>query len=91
MWGDLRTIKSLVFPARRDLADSLLPQINLVINILKWARLCTLLQIAHTFDAIKMSDDGLHPRFMGLTGRPLSTAVSVVATTGFLLFGYDRE
>lgn len=39
MWGDLRTIKSLVFPAWRDLADSLLPQINLVIHILKWARL----------------------------------------------------
>jgi sugar porter (SP) family MFS transporter len=36
-----------------------------------------------------MSDDQ-HPRFMGLTGRPLSTAVSVVATTGFLLFGYDQ-
>lgn len=31
-----------------------------------------------------------HPRFMGLTGRPLSLAVSVVATTGFLLFGYDQ-
>jgi hypothetical protein len=28
---------------------------------------------------------------MGLTGRPLSLAVSVVATTGFLLFGYDRK
>lgn len=27
---------------------------------------------------------------MGLTGRPLSLAVSVVATTGFLLFGYDQ-
>lgn len=37
-----------------------------------------------------MADDVQHPRFMGLTGRPLSTAVSVVATTGFLLFGYDR-
>ena len=31
------------------------------------------------------------PRFMGLTGRPLSLAVSAVATTGFLLFGYDRK
>ncbi|KAI0016969.1 general substrate transporter [Xylariomycetidae sp. FL0641] len=30
------------------------------------------------------------PRFMGLTGRPLSLAVSAVATTGFLLFGYDQ-
>ncbi|KAL9058952.1 MAG: hypothetical protein Q9162_001510 [Coniocarpon cinnabarinum] len=30
------------------------------------------------------------PRFMGLTGKPLSLAVSTVATTGFLLFGYDQ-
>ncbi|CAL8582212.1 hypothetical protein XPA_007882 [Xanthoria parietina] len=30
------------------------------------------------------------PTFMGLTGRPLSLAVSTVATTGFLLFGYDQ-
>jgi hypothetical protein len=28
--------------------------------------------------------------YMGLRGRPLSMAVSVVATTGFLLFGYDQ-
>ncbi|KAI9844353.1 MAG: hypothetical protein M1837_005657 [Sclerophora amabilis] len=28
--------------------------------------------------------------FMGLTGRPLSLAVSTVCTTGFLLFGYDQ-
>lgn len=27
---------------------------------------------------------------MGLTGRPLSVTVSAVATTGFLLFGYDQ-
>ena len=27
---------------------------------------------------------------MGLRGRPLSLAVSTVATTGFLLFGYDQ-
>ena len=27
---------------------------------------------------------------MGLTGRPLSLTVSSVATTGFLLFGYDQ-
>jgi sugar porter (SP) family MFS transporter len=27
---------------------------------------------------------------MGLTGRPLSLAVSIIATTGFLLFGYDQ-
>ncbi|KAH6647678.1 general substrate transporter [Truncatella angustata] len=30
------------------------------------------------------------PKFMGLTGRPLSLMVSTVATTGFLLFGYDQ-
>ena len=27
---------------------------------------------------------------MGLTGRPLSLMVSTVATTGFVLFGYDQ-
>lgn len=31
------------------------------------------------------------PRFGGLTGRPLSICVTIVATCGFLLFGYDRE
>ena len=30
------------------------------------------------------------PTFMGLTGRPLSLMVSTVATTGFVLFGYDQ-
>ena len=30
------------------------------------------------------------PRFMGLAGHPLSLAVSTVATTGFVLFGYDQ-
>jgi len=30
------------------------------------------------------------PKFMGLTGHPLSLAVSTVATTGFVLFGYDQ-
>ncbi|KUI63540.1 Sugar transporter STL1 [Cytospora mali] len=30
------------------------------------------------------------PKFCGLTGRPLSVLVSVVATTGFVLFGYDQ-
>ncbi|KAK0751872.1 general substrate transporter [Schizothecium vesticola] len=30
------------------------------------------------------------PKFMGLTGKPLSMAVTTVATTGFLLFGYDQ-
>ena len=29
-------------------------------------------------------------KFMRLRGRPLSMAVSVIATTGFLLFGYDQ-
>lgn len=32
-----------------------------------------------------------HPRFMGMRGRALDLTVSVIATTGFLLFGYDRE
>lgn len=32
-----------------------------------------------------------HPRFMGMRGRPLDLMVSVIATTGFLLFGYDRK
>ena len=30
-------------------------------------------------------------KYMGLHGKPLMLAVSIVATTGFLLFGYDRE
>ncbi|KAG9240271.1 general substrate transporter [Calycina marina] len=30
------------------------------------------------------------PKFMGLSGRPLSLAVSTVCTTGFMLFGYDQ-
>ncbi|KAF9894439.1 hypothetical protein FE257_007942 [Aspergillus nanangensis] len=30
------------------------------------------------------------PTFIGLSGRPLSLAVSTVATMGFLLFGYDQ-
>lgn len=30
------------------------------------------------------------PTFAGLSGRPLSLAVSTIATTGFLLFGYDQ-
>jgi hypothetical protein len=32
-----------------------------------------------------------HPRFMGMRGRSLDLTVSIIATTGFLLFGYDRE
>ena len=30
------------------------------------------------------------PTFLGLSGRPLSLLVSIVATNGFLLFGYDQ-
>ncbi|GAW26920.1 putative sugar transporter [Rosellinia necatrix] len=30
------------------------------------------------------------PSFAGLSGRPLSLAVSAICTTGFLLFGYDQ-
>ncbi len=29
-------------------------------------------------------------KYLGMHGRPLGLAVSVVATTGFLLFGYDQ-
>ncbi|PGH30517.1 hypothetical protein GX50_06697 [[Emmonsia] crescens] len=36
-----------------------------------------------------MNDPGA-PRFAGLTGHKLSLAISTVATTGFLLFGYDQ-
>jgi hypothetical protein len=31
-----------------------------------------------------------HARFMGMRGRALDLTVSIIATTGFLLFGYDR-
>ncbi|RYO52052.1 Sugar transporter [Alternaria arborescens] len=31
-----------------------------------------------------------HPRFMGMRGRALDITVSIIATTGFLLFGYDQ-
>lgn len=40
---------------------------------------------------MSLRDSSKHPTFMGLKGKPLHLAVSVVATTGFLLFGYDRE
>ncbi|KAJ9403145.1 hypothetical protein DTO045G8_9114 [Paecilomyces variotii] len=30
------------------------------------------------------------PKYMGLSGRPLSLMVSCIATTGFMLFGYDQ-
>ena len=38
---------------------------------------------------MKIDDQG-NVRYLGLTGRPLSLLVSVVATCGFLLFGYDQ-
>lgn len=41
--------------------------------------------------SISAYDASKHPQFMGMAGRKLSLAVSFVATTGFLLFGYDRE
>lgn len=31
------------------------------------------------------------PKYLGLSDRPLRLLVSTVATTGFLLFGYDRK
>lgn len=31
------------------------------------------------------------PTFLGVSGRHLRVLVSIVCTTGFLLFGYDRE
>lgn len=37
-----------------------------------------------------MSASGLEKSYMGLRGRSLNTAVSVIATTGFVLFGYDQ-
>ena len=38
-----------------------------------------------------MADVSKQPRFMGMRGRSLDLMVSVIATTGFLLFGYDRR
>lgn len=35
-------------------------------------------------------NDGTMPAFMGLTGDRLGFAISFIATTGFLLFGYDQ-
>lgn len=29
-------------------------------------------------------------KFLGMAGRPLGLAISTIATTGFLLFGYDQ-
>ncbi|KAF2114845.1 general substrate transporter [Lophiotrema nucula] len=39
---------------------------------------------------MSLNHDSKHPKYMGLTGRPLNLAISIVATTGFLLFGYDQ-
>ena len=38
---------------------------------------------------VKVNDDGI-PKFLGMSGKPLNLIVSVVATCGFLLFGYDQ-
>lgn len=38
-----------------------------------------------------VSPRGEIPTFLGLSDRPLRLLVSFVATTGFLLFGYDRK
>jgi hypothetical protein len=43
-----------------------------------------------THQSIQGPGTGEHPTYMGMSGRNLSTTVSIVATTGFLLFGYDR-
>lgn len=40
--------------------------------------------------AIYKDDAAGIPHYMGLTGKYLSLAVSIVATNGFLLFGYDQ-
>lgn len=40
--------------------------------------------------AIYRDDASGIPHYMGLTGRKLGLAVSIVATNGFLLFGYDQ-
>ena len=31
------------------------------------------------------------PKYAGMSGRKLSLCISVIATMGFLLFGYDRK
>ncbi|KAF2086837.1 general substrate transporter [Saccharata proteae CBS 121410] len=41
----------------------------------------------------RISDNAINvkqPQFMGMRGKKLSTVISIVATTGFLLFGYDQ-
>lgn len=42
------------------------------------------------FTAPYKDDSNGVPHYMGLSGKALSIAVSVVATNGFLLFGYDQ-
>jgi hypothetical protein len=37
------------------------------------------------------ASDAKIPSFLGFSGRGLRVLVSIVCTTGFLLFGYDRE
>jgi MFS family permease len=38
----------------------------------------------------RYSEKGGVPHYAGITGKPLATLVSVIATSGFLLFGYDQ-
>jgi hypothetical protein len=52
-------------------------------------------ELRASIGSIKMADVSAaaaakNPRFMGMRGRALDLTVSVIATTGFLLFGYDR-
>ena len=46
--------------------------------------------IDHTLEPHNPAIHGHQHKFVGLHGRKLGMAVSVVATTGFLLFGYDQ-
>ncbi|KFY31400.1 hypothetical protein V493_01140 [Pseudogymnoascus sp. VKM F-4281 (FW-2241)] len=41
-------------------------------------------------DVVTSTGTGSAVKFMGMCGRPLGLAISTVATTGFLLFGYDQ-
>lgn len=41
-------------------------------------------------DVVTSTGTGSAVKFMGMCGRPLGLAISIVATTGFLLFGYDQ-
>ncbi|KFZ01856.1 hypothetical protein V500_00586 [Pseudogymnoascus sp. VKM F-4518 (FW-2643)] len=41
-------------------------------------------------EVVTSTGTGSAVKFMGMCGRPLGLAISIVATTGFLLFGYDQ-